>query len=160
MNKLLVDSQKKYMVGRRLLLKTKHIYNKKSDIPAGAEEYLWLYSVTTVNDDCTLATITFEKKYVEKDGITFQSYHDDTGDSPTIERYDLSSHLKKDHERYNTYLAKVNKARNDKEDEEKRKASEEKARARDDLSDLEQEFKDGTTPYALLVGEFVSDGDI
>ena len=77
MNKLLVDSQKKFFEGRRLLLKSKNIYKNKNDIPDGEEDYLWLYSVTTVNDgDCTLATLTFEKKYVEKGGTTFVNYHD------------------------------------------------------------------------------------
>ena len=62
MNKLLVDSQKKFFEGRRLLLKSKNIYKNKNDIQDGEEDYLWLYSVTTVNDaDCTLATLTLKR---------------------------------------------------------------------------------------------------
>ena len=49
MNKLLVDSQKKFFEGRRLLLKSKNIYKNKNDIPDGEEDYLWLYSVTLVS---------------------------------------------------------------------------------------------------------------
>ena len=41
MNKLFVDSQKKFFEGRRLLLKTKNIYKNKKHIPDGADDYLW-----------------------------------------------------------------------------------------------------------------------
>jgi hypothetical protein len=52
------------------------IYGSKKKVPTGEEDYLFLYQITAMNDDCKVATIEYEHKAIKEGAEDFWSYPD------------------------------------------------------------------------------------
>ena len=78
--------------GKRILLKASLIYSK-GNIPAGEKDYLFQYSIRTINSDCSTSIIDFDERYVVEGGHEFLNYPNiDPGDEePSIPNYQLES---------------------------------------------------------------------
>ena len=87
------------------------------NVPDGEDDFLFQYSITTINSDATTAVITFEQRCITEDADDFQDYPNTT-DEETIDNYQLVG-LDDDHELYSTQLGRVNKIINDREAAEK-----------------------------------------
>lgn len=140
--------------GKRILLKASLIYSK-GNIPAGEKDYLFQYSIRTINSDCSTSIIDFDERYVVEGGHEFLNYPNiDPGDEePSIPNYQLESIID-DHELYNTHLGRGNKIKND--IMEARRVEDEtlKVWAVDDLMDIMKKMGEQAKAYSLLMLEF------
>lgn len=144
--------------GKRVLIQASRMY-RNDPIPEGEEEYLFDYSIVSVNDDCKTAVIQFNEQYIIQDGYQFQNYALVDEEEESLKNYSLS-HLDDDHEAYNTHLGRGNKIINDQE-QAKRK-EEEAATMRDgnDVSDLKGKFDRNMDSWSLILAEFFGDGEV
>ena len=72
-------------------------------VPEGEEEYLFQYSIASINIDCKTAVIIFNEQYVLDGGYKFYNFaitNDD--EEPSIPNYSLSL-LDDDHKIYNKH---------------------------------------------------------
>ena len=67
--------------------------------------------------------------------------------------------MKDDHELFNQHLGCWNRSANDEKDAKDKETEENKAKASDDVSDLDRRFRDGIKGFKLLLGEFECVGD-
>ena len=144
-------------MGKRVLLKASKIY-RNEPVPEGEEEYLFQYSIVSINTDCKTAVIIFNKQYVLDGGYKFYNFaitNDD--EEPSIPNYSLSL-LDNDHEIYNEHLGRGNKIVNNQQHA-KCKADEE-AIVRDGnyVSDLKAKFDERIEAYVLMFAEFEPTG--
>jgi hypothetical protein len=138
------------------LLRAKAIFN--GIVPDGEEAHLFQYSVMNVNNDCKTATIDFDEKCIVENGDTVQNYPYFADEDTTIADYKIEM-LHDDHELFNVHLGHVNKQVNDLKESERKKEQDEKARAPNDVQDLDDKFHvKKTDGYSLLIAEFVAEG--
>jgi len=152
--------------GKRLLILASGVYSSESDIPAAETNYLFVYSFRKINPDGKKATIDFEGKYIEDGGSQWVNYTDTAAEDADIDsqliNYDYNKHLNEDHERYNSYLGKINKARNDELEEEQAKLKEAARAEPDNTQAIVDQFAQRTEEpkercYQILLNEFEPD---
>jgi len=99
------------------------VYSSESDIPPAEKKHLFVHSFQKINPDGDKATIDFESKYIEEGGSQWVNYADTAAEDADIDseliNYDYKNNL-----RYNSYLGKINRARNDQLEEEQEKLKE------------------------------------
>ena len=64
-----------------------------------------------------------------------------------------------DHELFNQHLSRGTILANDEKGAKDKETEENKAKASDDISDLDRRFRDGMKGFKLLLGEFECEGD-
>jgi hypothetical protein len=143
--------------GKRLLLPAATIYGTLARVPKGEANFIFLYIVSEINEDCQTASIEYEGKYVMDGGREFKTYPPHTASDYIIENYRLSL-LKEDNDLFNRYLGLINKEINDQKDKELKKQAESKKSSLTDVSDIDQKIEEGMTLYDLLVMEFEAAG--
>ena len=148
--KILFDSDdivlaglRKTHTGKRILLKATDIY-KNSVVPRGEENYLFQYSVTTINGDCKTATIQFDERYIDDGGHKFINYPAIDDEDDTISNYSLKR-IEDDHKEYNVHLGRGNKIINDEKAVKLEAEEAAKVQASDDISDLRIKFGETVT---------------
>ncbi len=124
-NAFLLSSLRKTHNGKHILLRAKEIYN--GILPDGEEAHLVQYSVMNVNNDCKMATIDFDEKFIVENGDTFQNYPNFADEDTTIADYTIEM-LNDDHELFNVHLGHVNKQVNDLRESERKKERKNKMR--------------------------------
>lgn len=168
---LLTGLNKKYK-GQRILLKASDLY-ARGRVPRGEEDYLFQYTIKSINDDCKTAVIEFDEQYIIDGGDKFVNYPKldedgaDSGDEADdddaggdIKDYQISL-AKDDMERYRKHIARRNKAINDIKFAKLKEDAAKKVAVSDDVSDLQQQIKDGTlTAYQMLLAEFKETGTL
>ncbi len=152
-----LDSMISRYKGRRILLKAQDIYGR-GKVPCGEEEYLFQYIIDSINENCKTAVLKYEEKCITNGGNQFTNYPDVTGTESCIPDYYLTT-FKEDHELYNVHNGRVNKILNDEKDVIRKQQQKERANAIDDVSELEDRIREGTTAYKLLVAEFEPCGE-
>ena len=143
--------------GKRVLLAAKDIYT--GSVPDGEEDYFFQYHIIKVNDDMETATITFDNKYVEREGRVIRNYVGSSGDEEMTD-YPYKTAFKTDHNLQNHYNNIVNAEMNKKKYAALKAAEDEKRNAIEDTSDLARAFEDDAKPYDLLLAEFEECGDL
>ena len=137
--------------GKRLLLAAKFLYKK---IPPGEENYLYLYQVDEINDDCKTATIDYEGRYVEEGTCEWKNYPILDDEDRSIDNYRIDC-IKTDHDLYNKYLGQANKVVNDQKELNKKKEDERKKSSETDVSDIDRRIKENNQKaYDVLLLEF------
>jgi hypothetical protein len=144
-------------VGKRLLLKADAIYGKK--IPRGEEKYNFQYIVKSIDSNNTIATIEFERKYIEDHGTSFKVYPIIKDSDYEIDEY-LIALIKEDSNLYNHYIAIANKEANNLHDLQDTMKAEEKRKSAVDTSDIKRKIlEQKIAPYDVLLMEFESMGE-
>lgn len=156
--------EEKY-VGKRVLLTAKSVYNR--NIPRGEEDYLFQYSVVSVDkcnfgDKAVTAILEYGSKFIAAGGNKFQNYphtgsntSDDLMEGYRLTLFDI------DHEEYNKYLGITQREINNQKDSIRRKEETAKVRATDDCSDIERAIKaNEVEPHQLFVNEFEPVGEL
>ena len=135
------------------------LYGGKKKIPRGEENYLFLYSISRINDDCMTAVIDYESKYIEEEGYEWKNFPDVDGDDESIENYRLDL-LKTDHDLFNKYQGRINKKINDQKDLDRKMEDDRKKSSQTDVSDINRRIEqEGQTAYAVLLLEFEASGE-
>ncbi len=100
--------------GKRLLISAKVLYSGR--VPFGQEDYMFQYSVLSVNKDHKTLVIQYDERCIFNASDAFQDFalHDENEEP--INNYQIK-HLKEHHELYNIHLGHVNKKLNDKKEE-------------------------------------------
>ena len=74
----LLNSLNEGYKGKRVLLAAEDIYT--GSVQDGEEDYLFQYHIIKVNHDMETATITFDNKYVKREGRVIHNYVGSSGD--------------------------------------------------------------------------------
>ena len=145
-------------IGKRLLIPAKVLYSS-GRVPFGQEDYLFQYSVRSVNKDHKTLVIQYDEQCISTDSDAFQDFplHDENEE--TIDSYQIK-HLKEHHELYNIHLGRVNKKLNDKKEEDRKTEEAKKTSEVQDFSDLLLMIQNKVKPATILLGEFVSIGEL
>ena len=155
----IMNSMNSRFVGKRILLKALDIYGGRGKVPPSEEDFLFQYHLVSINNDCKSALLHYDEKCIKNGGDQFTSYPDTTGNESTILNYRLEL-FSDDHELFNTHQGRVNRIINDEKDlMRKMEQGTMHHNATDNVSDLDAKISDGSTVYALLVGEFEPCGD-
>ena len=143
--------------GKHLLIPAKVLYSGR--VPFGQEDYLFQYSVHSVNKDHKTLVIQYDERCISTDSDAFQDFplHDENEE--TIDSYQIK-HLKEHHELYNIHLGCVNKKLNDKKEEDCKAEEAKKTSEVQDFSDLLLMIQNKVKPATILLGEFVSIGEL
>ena len=143
-------------VGKRILLMTADIY-PRGRVPADEEDMLFQYYVVSVNRDFKTAVIAYDDKCIREGGDQFMVYPDTTGADGQIDDYSLKT-FDSDEKRYNVNLGRTNKIINDLKDAKEMQDKEDRVRAKQDCSDLQEGLNCGKSAYPLLLNEFAPVG--
>ena len=123
-------------------------------VSEGEEEYLFQYSIVSINPDCKIAVINFNEQYVIDGGYKFYNYAIiDDDKEPSIPNYSLSL-LDNDHKIYNTHLGRSNTIVNDQQHAKHKADKEAIVRDGNSISDLKAKFDERIEAYALMFAEF------
>jgi hypothetical protein len=143
--------------GKHLLIPAKVLYSDR--VPLGQEDYLFQYSVLSVNKDHKTLVIQYDERYISNASDASQDFplHDENEE--TINNYQIK-HLKENHELYNIHLGHVNKKLNDKKEEDCKAEEAKKTSRVHDLSDLLLMIQNKVKPSTILLGEFKSIGEL
>jgi hypothetical protein len=91
-----------------LLIPAKVLYSFR--VPFGQEDYLFQYSVLSVNKDHKTLVIQYDERCIFSSSDAFQDFSLHDENEETINNYQIK-HLKEHHELYNIHLGRVNKRR-------------------------------------------------
>ena len=164
-----VSTLNKLHQGKRLLIPARGVYGSKGGIPPAETNYLFVYSFRKINPDGDDAAIDFESKYIEVGGSQWMNYADTAAEDADIDsellNYDYKTNLNKDHERYNSYLSKINKVINDKHEEEQEKLKEVGRSELDNIQAIVDQYVQRTDEpkercYQILVNKFEPAGPL
>ena len=103
--------------------------------------------------------IQYDERCISTDSDAFQDFplHDENEE--TIDSYQIK-HLKEHHELYNIHLGCINKKLNDKKEEDRKAEEAKKTSEVQDFSDLLLMIQNKVKPATILLGEFVSIGEL
>ena len=164
-----VSTLNKFHQGKRLLIPARSVYGSKSGIPPAETNYLFVYSFRKINPDGNEATIDFESKYIKVGGSRWVNYADTAAEEADIDsellNYNYKTNLSEDHERYNSYLGKINKAINDQHEEEQEKLKEVGRSEPNNVQAIVDQYLQRTEEpkercYQILVNEFEPAGPL
>ncbi|KAL7541905.1 hypothetical protein ACHAXR_011364, partial [Thalassiosira sp. AJA248-18] len=145
--------------GKCLLLASKAPH-KPGQIPQGEEDFLWEYTFTKVNKDCSTVVIEFNNRYTLEEEGNFFNYVCTKDREMSIVGYKFSG-IQDDHKLFNKILHRVNnKAINGAKEMKRQEEAVKRVAAAGDLSDLQQKIEERVYAYNLLVDEFQSDGPL
>lgn len=145
-------------IGKRLLIPAKVLYSG-CRVPFGQEDYLFQYSVVSVNKDHKSLVIQYDERCISTDSDVFQDFPLQDESEERIASYQIK-HLKEHHELYNIRLGRVNKKINDKLMEDRIAEKSKMTSQVQDLSDLLLMIQNKVKPSSMLLGEFESIGEL
>jgi hypothetical protein len=91
--------------GKHLLIPAKVLYFDR--VPFGQEDYLFQYSVLSVNNDHKRLVIQYDERCISNTSDAFQDFSSYDENEETINNYQIK-HLKEHHELYNIHLGHIN----------------------------------------------------
>ena len=140
------------------LIPAKVLYSG-GQVSFGQEDYLFQYSVRSVNKNHKTLVIQNDERCISNDSDAFQDFplHDENEE--TIDSYQIK-HLKEHHELYNIRLGRVNKLLNDKKEEDYKAEEAKKTSEVQDFSDLLLMIQNKVKPATMLLGKFESLGEL
>ena len=144
-------------IGKRLLIPAKVLYSG-CRVPFGQEDYLFQYSVVSVNKDHKTLVIQYDERGISTDSDVFQDFPLQDESEERIASYQIK-HLKEHHELYNIRLGCVNKKINDELMEDRNAEKSKMTSQVQDLSDLLLMIQNKVKPASMLLGEFESIGE-
>jgi hypothetical protein len=147
----------KAVKGKRLLVPAKVLYSGR--VPFGQEDYLFQYSVLSVDKDHKTLVIQYDERCISNASDAFQDFPLHEENEETINNYQIK-HLKEHHELYNIHLGHVNKKLNDKKEDVCKAEEAKKTSGVQDLSDLLLIIQNKVKPSTILLGEFESIGEL